>query len=67
MNGFGELISVATDGIINEIGPQILDSISRDNIQDKVIQIINSGILDVDEIVQKFLDDNQDVYINVIF
>ena len=55
------LINEATEAIINEIGTQIIDNITRENIREKVIQIVDSGVFDIDTIVQEFFDDNENV------
>ena len=50
------LINEATDTIIEDVGVQILNTISRENIENKVVQIISNGINDITSIVDEFID-----------
>lgn len=60
---FKKIISEATDIIMSEIG---VDSLSREDIEQKVIGIIEeSGTLDVNEIVEAFQDDSSSVIVHL--
>ena len=61
MNVLNQLVTDSTDAIINEIGPQILDSFSREQIENKVVEIVNSGKMNVSEIIQIFMEQDDQV------
>ena len=61
---FEDLINEATDIIVSELGSQVIDGDAQENIRQKVIQIINSGITTINEIVQTFFDESNEVPYN---
>jgi len=61
LNVLNQLVTDSTDAIINEIGPQILDSFSREQIENKVVEIVNSGKMNVSEIIQIFMEQDDQV------
>lgn len=61
MSAIQELFNRCVDNIIDEIGPQIVDAISRGYIENRVAEIIADGNYIEGDIIDEFMENDEQV------